>query len=315
MKIRVSIIVCTRNRAKDLRETLESISRTDVPDDLPAELLIVDNASTDRTPEVVRCAAPMNMIPVRYVHEPRKGKGYAYNTGMAEAVGEIFLFTDDDVRVPANWIEGMCRPISNGEADAVQGGIRIAPHLERPWLRGMLRVWLAAVEDPRRAPEGLVGANMAFSRTAAACAGAFDPRLGPGAAGYYDDTIFGWSLARAGQRIAYRPEVAVEHHFDADRIKLASFLSVAQRMAESRAIAMHSIDPSTAGPSFMCILNEAPGMFVRCVTQIVRWLKNGEPDSGFLARYYRLCLWMSSRRVCSATPESRASRASVVSPR
>jgi glycosyltransferase involved in cell wall biosynthesis len=48
----VSIIICTRNRADSLRETLASIGRCDVPADLPAELLVIDNGSTDHAREV-----------------------------------------------------------------------------------------------------------------------------------------------------------------------------------------------------------------------------------------------------------------------
>jgi Glycosyl transferase family 2 len=68
----------------------------------------------------------MLRMPVRCVYEPREGKGYAYNTGLAEAKGCIFPFTDDDVRPPANWIDGMCRPILRRAAHWVAGGLRAA---------------------------------------------------------------------------------------------------------------------------------------------------------------------------------------------
>jgi len=138
----VSIIICTRNRGNDLRQTLETIGALDVPADLPAEVLVVDNGSTDHTSEVVHHIKMLRM-PVRCVHEPRKGKGYAYNTGLAEAKGDIFLFTDDDVRPPANWIDGMCRPILKGAAHGIAGGLRAAPHLRREWME--LRDPMAAV--------------------------------------------------------------------------------------------------------------------------------------------------------------------------
>ncbi|MGA3007762.1 MAG: glycosyltransferase family 2 protein, partial [Opitutaceae bacterium] len=243
MEHSVSIIICTRNRADSLRPTLESVGRATVPPGWNVERLVIDNGSTDSTEATVASMARPN-LPIRYIREPRKGKGYAYNTGMGAARGRVFLFTDDDVRVPVDWIEGMSRPILEGAADAVQGGIRPAPHLERPWLTGMLRVWLAAVEDPNDPPEGLlVGANMAFDRAVLDVVAGFDPRLGPGAAGFYEETVFGWALRRAGKRIFYQPAVSVEHHFDPDRLNLGSFIGIARRMAESRAIVDRMLDP------------------------------------------------------------------------
>jgi glycosyltransferase involved in cell wall biosynthesis len=296
MDFTVSIIVCTRNRADSLGPTLESIGRTIVPPGWNVELLVVDNGSTDSTATTVG-AMTLPDLPIRYIWEPRKGKGYAYNTGMGAALGQVFLFTDDDVRVPVNWIEGMCRPIVDGEADAVQGGIRPAPHLERPWLTGMLRVWLAAVEDPACPPEGLlVGANMSFHRSALDVIGGFDPRLGPGAAGFYEETVFAWALRQAGKRISYQPGVSVEHHFDPDRLNLGSFISIAQRMAASRAIVEKTLDPDCPRPSVLDLLPRLPGFGFRCMTQTARFLANRAPDPGFLWYYYRLRLWMALRK-------------------
>ena len=113
MNVVVSIIVCTCNRAKALRQTLVSFAELDTPPRIPIELIVVDNALTDDTAEVV-ASCNLTAIQVRYVHEPRRGRGYAYNRGMAEAQGEVLLFTDDDMRVPANWIAGMRKPILSG---------------------------------------------------------------------------------------------------------------------------------------------------------------------------------------------------------
>lgn len=295
MKPQVTIIICTRNRSESLRSTLESIGRATVPNDWNVELLVVDNGSTDST-EATVASIPFGNLAIRYVKEQRVGKAYAYNTGIASAHGRILLSTDDDVRVPIDWIEGMCRPILEGDADAVQGGIRIAPHLDRPWLTGALRIWLAAVEDPERPPEGLVGANMAFSREAVGIAGGFDTRLGGGASGNFEDTMFGWMLKRAGQRILYRPRVSVEHHFSPDRLELNSFVRTAKRMAASHAIVMQKLTPTGLRPSLFELLQEMPGLGFRCVTQSIKFLTNRRPDPGFLVRYYRVCLWLALRR-------------------
>ncbi len=234
----VSIILCTRNRAARLRTTLETIGRCRIPADLAAELLIVDNGSTDETPQVVRQFHLPNM-PVRYVCEPTPGQSRARNRGLAEGDGSILLFTDDDVRVPPDWIDGMCRPILEGSADAIAGGVRFPPELDRQ-LR-MCRSWFASTEDilPDR-PDRFVGANMAFSRDVLDRVAAFEVELGPGALGFGDETLFSFQLRQAGYRLVTRFDVAVEHHFDPARLTRSKMLEAARQMGRSKAyVAYH----------------------------------------------------------------------------
>ena len=95
---RVSLLICTRNRAEDLKETLFSIGRIDVPAHMNAELIVVDNASTDggRTAAVVReCSLP-NM-PVRYVYEEKRGQARARNAALAASgtpLGRVLIQHD-----------------------------------------------------------------------------------------------------------------------------------------------------------------------------------------------------------------------------
>ncbi|MGH6909274.1 MAG: glycosyltransferase family 2 protein [Phenylobacterium sp.] len=290
----VSVVICTRDRRDDLKAMLEHLARARVPADWRAELLVVDNGSSDDT-KAVTAQADVPNLDKRYVFEPRKGKGYAYNAALAQARGKVFLFTDDDVHVPANWIEDMCRPILSGSADAVQGGVKIAPHLDRAWLTGFLRIWVASVEDPVLPPQGLVGANMAFGRKAVAAAAPFDLRLGPGAAGYFDDTAFGWAVERAGLKIDYLPGVAVEHNFDPDRLDLAAFMGAARRMAASRAIVDRDLEPARPRPSRLHLAAQLPGLAASSLVQLARYAIRREPDPGFLFRYYRLKLWQAAR--------------------
>ncbi len=227
----VSIIICTRNRAAQLRQVLKSVASVTVPETLVAELIVVDNGSTDGTEEVVRTSALANMQ-VRYIREPLTGKGNAYNAGIAAAHGEILLFTDDDVRVPENWIEGMCTPILSGNAHFVQGGVRLAPNLARPWLTKQLCWSLACTEGMG---DWAVGANMAFSREVLSKVPRFDPELGPGALGFEDEVLFFRQLLQAGYRAVPALEVAVEHHCDESRLLRSSFLNTARAQGRSLA--------------------------------------------------------------------------------
>ncbi len=162
-----SIIICTRNRAESLRSTLESIGKISVPQGWVVELLVVDNGSADHTSAVVSAAQRNNII-LRYINEPKAGQCHARNTGLDATSGEIILFTDDDVRVPSNWMVAMCEPILNGAADAVTGGVVFpaehAASLSRSPFSSR-RGWFASTAElDSNRPARMVGANMAFHR-------------------------------------------------------------------------------------------------------------------------------------------------------
>jgi glycosyltransferase involved in cell wall biosynthesis len=202
-------------------------------------LLVIDSASEDGTAEVVRSTGASN-LPIRYVYEPRPGQSIARNRGLAEARGEIFLFTDDDVRPIQNWVEGMCRPIVEGKAHAVAGGVVLAPELERPWMTPMYRAWLAASVrlDPQN-PQQMIGANMAFARSVLQRVPAFDPELGPGATGAGDDALFTFQLKKAGFRLVSAFDVAVVHHFQPIRLGRTQWLDAARCHANTQAYLRH----------------------------------------------------------------------------
>jgi glucosyl-dolichyl phosphate glucuronosyltransferase len=237
----VSIIICTRNRAEHLRKTLEAIARVGETRDHSAELILVDNGSTDHTADVARDYKPAGMT-LRYVRETRPGLSVARNTGLAHSTGDIILFTDDDVRPCDRWIDGMCDPICAGRGEAVAGGVRFAPHLERPWMTDTHRAWLASTDrlkDKQDDLADIVGANMAFSRAVLATVPGFDSELGAGALGFGDETLFAWQMREAGYRIAPALSVEVEHHFDTSRLLRSAFLRSASMQGRAQAYLAH----------------------------------------------------------------------------
>ena len=90
----VSVVVPTYNRADRLKDTVASILAQTVP---PAEVVIVDDGSTDDTARVCRDFPS----PVRYLYRENGGSAAARNTGMRAARGEYIAFLDaDDVWEP-----------------------------------------------------------------------------------------------------------------------------------------------------------------------------------------------------------------------
>lgn len=85
------------------------------------EVIVIDDGSTDRTPEVVDEAARIDRR-VRVIHvKPNRGKGNAVRVGLGEARGEIVVIQDADGEYPPEQIPRILEPIRRGEADVVFG--------------------------------------------------------------------------------------------------------------------------------------------------------------------------------------------------
>lgn len=229
----VSIVICTRNRATAFRDTLASVAGLQVPDGVTTELLVVDNGSNDGTADLVRSTSLPN-VEIRLVTEPVPGLSKARNTGLAEAKGNIILFTDDDVRLPSDWIGSMIRPILEGSADAVAGKVVLDRSLHRNWMQPMHRIALASTEFLNETdPGAMFGASMGFHRRVLDRVPGFDPELGAGALGAGEETLFAWMLREAGYRIGAAFHAPVTHVPGEERLRRDAFLDAARRIGRS----------------------------------------------------------------------------------
>ena len=114
--MRIGVIIPARNEAAALPEVLRAI--------LPrvAEVIVVDTASSDGTPEVAR------RLGARVVAEPRRGYGRACLAGIAALSPEVdtVLFMDADAADRPEDLAMLLAPIEAGEADLVIGARRLA---------------------------------------------------------------------------------------------------------------------------------------------------------------------------------------------
>lgn len=212
-KIRASICVCTRNRADLLGDTIASILECRTESLGAVELIVVDNGSTDATRDVV-LGFREPPIPIVLLDEPQPGQSRARNRALHTSQADVVLFTDDDVLVPADWLETMCAPFADPAVHAVQGRILLHPDWRKPWMEPLHRVFLA--EFDRADAISLTGANMAVRRSEMIGCGGFDVRFGPGTAlGFGDDTLAGFRLAALygnpvvadGEPVIHRPRL------------------------------------------------------------------------------------------------------------
>ncbi|MEO6002499.1 MAG: glycosyltransferase family 2 protein [Opitutus sp.] len=234
----VSLILCSRNRAEQLKATLESIRNVIIPAGCTVEVLVVDNASTDETLNVIKAAQKENPL-LRTTREPRAGLSHARNTGLRETTGEVIVFTDDDVRVRPSWLAEITRKIFTGSADAVAGGVVFPDHLNTaltvPGLSSR-RAWFASTEhlDPDQ-PATMVGANMSFHRRVLDRIPMFETELGAGGLGFGEETLFSKQLLADGFRLKGSLDTTVEHHFDIGRLRCENLLELARKMGRSHA--------------------------------------------------------------------------------
>ncbi|MCU1262093.1 MAG: glycosyl transferase family 2, partial [Bryobacterales bacterium] len=110
----VSLVICTRNRPRQLEECLRSIAALSLQ---PSEIIVVDNGSS--TGETKRVAT--NWANVRYVCEPRPGLDCARNAGVRCASGSVIAFTDDDAILSADWLAHLTAAFRDVRVAAASG--------------------------------------------------------------------------------------------------------------------------------------------------------------------------------------------------
>ena len=102
----VSVVLCCYNSAHRLPRALAHLAVQRVPKTLHWEVIIVDNASDDKTRDVALEAwNRVGAVPLRVVMESRSGQAFARNRGLAEAKYDIVSFVDDDNWVCPEWVE------------------------------------------------------------------------------------------------------------------------------------------------------------------------------------------------------------------
>jgi glycosyltransferase involved in cell wall biosynthesis len=95
----ISVVIPTYNRAERLMATISSVLTQTYRN---FEIIIVDDGSTDSTPEAIDalikngCEVTGQMPPIRYFYQPNKGQSAARNKGISEAVGNWIAFLDSD---------------------------------------------------------------------------------------------------------------------------------------------------------------------------------------------------------------------------
>lgn len=210
--LKVSILICTRNRAAKLPHTLEAIRALEVPAGAEYELIVVNNGSTDATAQICERYRECFGGRLRTIFLAEPGLGRARNAALAVATGEIIAFTDDDVVPQADWLLVICREFAaDPELSLISGRVELADPLDLPISirRSTGRAEFTSLGD---AFSLLIGCNFAFRRGLLGRIGLFDPDFGAGARfPSSEDSDFYYRAWRAGKRLVYVPSMFVQH--------------------------------------------------------------------------------------------------------
>jgi glycosyltransferase involved in cell wall biosynthesis len=220
--ISVSIVVATLDRPEDLRECLRCLTAQECI--RPVEIIVVDNhPASGLTPPIVA-----EFHGITLVNEPRRGLAYARNRGIIESTGEVIVATDDDVRMPPEWLEKLLGPFVRSDVMIVTGNV-LPLELETPAQRlfelygGLGRGFVPRVANKdwfdrfrRGVPTWTLGAtaNAAFRASIFSHPeiGLMHEALGPGMpSGTGEDIYVFYKTLKAGYSIVYHPAAYVWH--------------------------------------------------------------------------------------------------------
>lgn len=229
MKIVLSIIIPTHNRASDLYENLASLRPQ--CQDRPVEIIVVDSASTPD--QAVALNALRRTDLVQLIRLDRPGVSIARNAGVAQARGTWLGFLDDDVIPASDWVDSvLARIASSDERISVVAG-RVLPRwpagtkgltFDPSSLDRRSRVLLSVIDDTRvyctsAAPLG-ISANLVIRKEALAQVNGFPEhmgRVGKSLASGEDPYVID-EIVRQGFESWYDGRICVEHKIYATQL-------------------------------------------------------------------------------------------------
>ncbi len=220
-----SIIIPVYNRVEFTQRCLAAISRT-VPESLPYEVIVVDNASSDGTQEFIE-EERKNNSRLRYIRNARNLLfAQACNIGAEAASGKFLVFLNNDTEPQPGWLEAGIGRLQQRADLGIVGAKLLYPdhtvqhcgiefvrnaHPQYP-LWPLHRFLRAAADDPRvnlpEAVPAVTGACLLIPRKLFRSVGGFTVDYGM----YFEDTDLCMKVKKRGKRVFYEPSCVVLHH-------------------------------------------------------------------------------------------------------
>jgi len=143
--MKLSIVIPCYNEFATIWTIVEKVRNSPVKE---IEIIIVDDASTDGTRDILRSEIESLVDKIIY-HKENMGKGAALRNGFSEASGDIVIIQDADLEYDPNDYDKLLTPILNGEAEVVYGSRRLGGNSNRSYNRyyfgGVFLTWFTNV--------------------------------------------------------------------------------------------------------------------------------------------------------------------------
>ena len=183
----ISVIIPTRNRAELLKSALGSLDNQTLSKG-EFEVIVVDNGSTDHTADLVS-GLTKEWENLRCVHEATPGLHAGRHRGLKEAIGDVLVYIDDDIRATPSWLEAIAENFTDPNVAMVGGNNYpdfqrpIPGWLERLWARpamggqGIAYLSVLLLPEGRRemSPYLVWGCNFSIRKQVVLDAGGFHP--------------------------------------------------------------------------------------------------------------------------------------------
>lgn len=119
----LSIVIPAYNEERFIKEILTRVKAASLPKGVRKEVIVVNDASTDSTAEIVRKVAGVRLVS----HARNAGKGSAIRTGLKEARGDIIIIQDADLEYNPEEIARVIQPIVDGKTKVSYGSRYLDP--------------------------------------------------------------------------------------------------------------------------------------------------------------------------------------------
>jgi GT2 family glycosyltransferase len=261
---RLSVIIAAHNEAENLPTQLDAL--VGQAPDVPWEVLVVDNRSTDRTVAVAESYRGRLDLRVVPAHD-RPGGGYARNVGAAATTAPLLGFVDADDKVAPGWVEAMVRALEEHQFVA---GPFDAEELNDPSVQRSR--WLPQTDGLQTSTVGpglpfAGGGNLGIHRSVYEAVGGFDEDVVG-----FPDTDFCWRVQLAGVPLVFAPDALLHVRLRSsirDMWRQGRSYGAAQTVMDQR---YGSIPPEAVPAAVRAAADPAPGSRVPVSRARGRWM-------------------------------------------
>gem|GEM_PF-415857 len=217
----IRVVVPTFNRAAWLREALESLTRQETRGRFTFEIVVVDNASSDNTRDVVERIAAGTPVPVHYRYQAKAGDAPTRNAGIRDARGEYLAFFDDDQLADSRWLVSLFDASRTTGALVVGGPVLLdlpdatLRRLDRTCRRALREAAFYERTQPYAGRDMPGTGNALVARRLFEQVGLFDESMVTGGS----DTDFFHRVRASGYELWYAPEAVIRHRIPPERLQ------------------------------------------------------------------------------------------------